>query len=243
VVSSSFVTTTGKSVGDRLILESPSGPLELPIAGVTVDFVSPRGTIEISRALYAARWRDPSLTRIFVVKDRTTAGAELRRRIAAGLGERFALRVLSAAELLDYFRIQVRRAFALIPILAALLFTVILVGLGQSLATSVLDRRRELATAHAIGLRAGRVRRSVILESALVGAIGLVLAGLGGALLAWLWVRSTFQLLLGWALDVHVPRVELLVIALLTMLVALLSSWLPARAAERLSVTEVLRSE
>jgi putative ABC transport system permease protein len=183
------------------------------------------------------------LTRIFVVKDRATAGGELRRRIAAGVGERFELRVLSAAELLDYFRTQVRRAFAVIPILAALVFAVILIGLGQSLASSVLDRRRELATAHAIGMRAGRVRRSVVLESALVGAIGLVLAGLGGAVLAWLWVGGTFQLMLGWALAVHVPRVELLVIATLTLLVALLSSWLPARAAERLSVTEVLRSE
>jgi putative ABC transport system permease protein len=243
VVSTSFVTTTGKSVGDRLVLESPSGPVELPIAGVTVDFVSPRGTIEISRALYSERWRDLSLTRIFVVKQRTTAGAELRRRIAAGIGERFELRVLSAAELLEYFRDQVRRAFGLIPILAALVFGVILVGLGQSLATSVLDRRRDLATAHAIGLRAGCVRRSVILESALVGGIGLGLAGIGGAVLAWLWVGSTFRLLLGWALDVHLPHVELLAIAVLTMLVALLSSWLPARAAERLSVTEILRSE
>lgn len=243
VVSTSFVATTGKGVGDRIVLQSPSGPLELPIAGVTVDFVSPRGTIEMSRALFVEHWRDRTLTRIFAVKERSVGGAELRRRIASAIGERFALRILSASDLLEYFTAQVRRAFAMIPILAALVFLVILVGLGQSLAASVLDRRRELATARAIGLRAGRIRRSVTLEGALVGCIGLVLAGAGGFALAWLWVRSTFQLLLGWALDVHVPGLALSSIGALTVAVAALSAWLPARAAERMSMSTVLRSE
>lgn len=243
VVSTSFVATTGKSVGDRIILQSPSGPIDLPIVGVTVDFVSPRGTIEMSRVLLAERWRDQTLTRIFALKERSVGGADLRRRIASKIGERFALRILSSADLLEYFTAQVRRAFALIPILAALVFLVILAGLGQSLAASVLERRRELATAHAIGLRATRIRRSVTIEGALVGCMGLALAAVGGLVLAWLWVRSTFQLLLGWALDVHVPGVELLAIGVVTLAVAMLSSWLPARTAERMSTIAVLRSE
>jgi len=243
VVSTSFVMTTGKTVGDRIVLESPTGPLELPIVGTTVDFVSPRGTIEMSRELFAKRWRDGSLTRIFVLKKPSIDGGELRRSIASAVGERFALRILSARELLDYFVTQVRRAFSLIPILGSLVFLVILIGLASALATSVLDRKRQLATAHAIGLRARRVRRSVTLESGIIGCIGLVLAGLGGCVLAWIWVGSTFQLLLGWALDVHLPRIELVSIAVVTLLVAALSAWLPARRAERLSVIEVLRSE
>lgn len=243
VVSTSFVATTGKGLGDRIALETPSGALDLPIVGVTVDFVSPRGTIEMSRALYAERWRDPTLTRIFVLKQGSGAISDVRSRIARQLGDRFQLRILTASDLLAYFVSQVRRAFAVIPILAGVVFVVILVGLADSLASSVLDRRRELATALAIGLRARRVRRVVLLESVLIGCVGLALALLAGFLLASLWVGSTFQLLLGWALDLHVPGRELAITALITLLACVLSAVLPARSAQRLPVAEMLRSE
>ncbi len=243
VVSTSFVATSGKGVGESVVLETPSGPLALPIVGVTVDFVSPRGTIEMSRALYAERWRDPTATRIFVLADGSGTTADLRSRIARQLGDRFQLRVLSAGDLLGYFVSQVRRAFAVIPILAAIVFVVILVGLADSLASSVLDRRRELATSLAIGLRARRVRYVVVLESLMIGCAGLVLALLAGFVLAGMWVGSTFQLLLGWALDLHVPALGLAITALITVLACVLSAVVPARSVQRLPVAEVLRAE
>src|SRR5262249_36891001 len=51
VVSTSFVKSFGKGVGDQLELDTPTGPLALPIVGVTVDFVSPKGTVEMRRDL------------------------------------------------------------------------------------------------------------------------------------------------------------------------------------------------
>src|SRR5262249_2280886 len=95
VVSTSFVKSFGKGVGDQLELDTPTGPVALPIVGVTTDFVSPKGTVEMSRDVFATHWRDTSVTRTFVLKAAATTLDELRRRIAAELGARFQLRILS----------------------------------------------------------------------------------------------------------------------------------------------------
>jgi ABC-type lipoprotein release transport system permease subunit len=120
---------------------------------------------------------------------------------------------------------------------------VILVGLASSLATSVLERRRELAIVRAIGLRAGMARRVVVLESLVIGCVGLALAAAGGLILATMWVQQTFQLLLGWALDVQIPGPELVMIGLATLVVCYVASQVPARRAETLAVAEALRYE
>jgi putative ABC transport system permease protein len=243
VVSTSYVASFRKSVGDRLLLETPTGPLSLPILGVTVDFVSPRGTVEMSREVFKDHWQDASVTRIFVLKDLSQSAIALRAEIGRLLGERFQVRILSASELLDYFVSQVRRAFSVIPIFAATIYLVILIGLAGSLITSVLDRRRELAVVRAIGLRRQLVRRVVTLESLAIACVGLILAALGAALWAALWIRGTFQLLLGWALSVRIPIAELLVLALVTVGVCYVASLLPAWRVGSLEVTEILRYE
>ncbi len=243
VVSTSFVKTFGAAVGEDVSLDTPTGRLVLPIVGETVDFVSPKGTIEISRDLFAARWRDTSVTRMFVLKDAGVALGELRRRIAAALGTSYRLRVLSAGELLDYFVSQVRSAFSVLPIIASTVFLVILVGLASSLTTSVFDRRRELAILLAIGLQPRLTRRVIVLESLIVGIVGLSLAALGGLMLAVMWIKRTFQLLLGWTLRVELPSRELAMLAAATLIVCWVASMLPARRAAALEVTDALRYE
>jgi len=209
--------------------------------GVTTDFVSPKGTIELARELFERRWRDATVTRTFVLKADDVAAADVRARLAAALGTTFGVRILSARELMDYFVTQVRRAFSVIPIFAGMVYLVILVGLASSLATSVLERRRELAIVRAIGLRPSLVRRVVVLESLVIGVAGLGLAAAGGLVLATMWVTQTFQLLLGWALQVSIPGRELVVVGLATLLVCYVASRVPARRAEALEVAEALR--
>lgn len=243
VVSTSFVAVFGRGVGDRLVLDTPTGALDLPIVGVTVDFVSPKGTIELSRELFIDRWRDRTVTRVFAMKQPSAELADLRRRIAADVGASYQLRILSAGELLDYFVAQVRRAFSILPVFAGAMYVVILIGLASSLITSVLDRRRELAIVQVIGLRTRLARRVVVLEGLVVGVVGLALAGIGALALSALWVGRTFQLLLGWSLDVSVPAAPLALLAAAGLLVCLVASVIPARRVGRLEVADALRYE
>jgi len=243
VVSENLVRHLRVRVGDVMTLDSPGGPLDLRIVGVTRDFLSPRGTIEMSRDLYRRYWRDTQVVQVLV---RVAPGAdveEVRATIARELGPTYALRILTLRELITWFTEQVRRAFIGLHLLGGLVLLVVLVGIGDALAASTMERTRELGTVRAIGLRGRTVARAVLVEGVIIGALGLVLAWAIGLALGVLWVRSTFPALLGWTLSLHLPWTECLVAGGVALVICLLAAYIPASRAGRLDPVEALRAE
>ncbi len=243
VVSSNFALNLHVGVGDTVTLDSPSGPLSLKVVGVVTHFASPRGTIEMSREVYTQHWGDPQVTRVFV---RTAPGADLaavRAAIARQLGRKYGLRILSAAEIVDYFASQVQRAFAGVYILAALVLSVVLVGMADTLAAGVIERTREIGAIRVVGVRRRYVRRMVFVEGVVLGVLGLVLAGVAGLGLGTLWVDATFPALLGWVLEPHVPYGRAAIVAVVTLLVCVAAAFSPARRAANLEPAVALRYE
>ncbi|MDX2170568.1 MAG: ABC transporter permease, partial [Deltaproteobacteria bacterium] len=243
VASTNFLQTFGLAEGAVITLQTPSGPLRLPIAGTTVDYASPRGTLELSRAVYLRHWRDPRVSRVYVTLAPGTSPSAAAAAIRAGLGERYALRILFAGEIVQYFADQVRRAFVGAHVLAGTVFIVVLLGLADTLAAGVMERTRELGTLRAVGVRRAAVRRLVLVESLWLGLSGLGLAALCGTAMGALWVRATFPRLLGWLFDLHLPWRESAAVAVATVAISLLAAALPARRAGRQSPAEALRYE
>ena len=243
VVSSSFVSNFGCRIGDVITLDTPGGPLSLRVAGVTVDFASPRGTLKISRRIYERLWHDRRVTYVFLMSSPLSSPALLRETIARKLGRRYGLRILSSRELVDYYADQVRRAFRGVNVLAGLILIIILVALADTLAGDVLERTRELGMLRAIGIAARHVRRMVVVEALLLALLGLALALVGGLSLGIIWVRATFRYLLGWMLSTHVPVMQLVAGIAATLLVSLVAALLTGRRAAALEPVTALRYE
>jgi putative ABC transport system permease protein len=243
IVSENLVRHLGVQVGDTMTLDSPGGPLDLEIAGVTRDFLSPRGTIEMSREVYRSHWQDDQVVQVLV---KVGPGVDLdavRATVARELGQTHALRILTIRELVSWFAEQVRRAFVGLHLLGGLVLLVVLVGIGDALAASTMERTRELGMVRAIGLRGRVVARAVLVEGVIIGALGLVLAWALGLALGVLWVTSTFPALLGWTLSLHVPWTECLMAGVAGMIVCMLAAYVPAARARRLDPAEALRAE
>jgi putative ABC transport system permease protein len=243
VVSSNFIMNLKAEVGDLITIETPTGPLAVRIAGMTVDFASPRGTIEMSRALYERYWHDPQVTRFLVGVAPGADVAAVRTAIAATLGTAHSLRILASRELLDYFATQIRRAFTPIDVLAAMTLLVVLLGLADTLAASVTERTREIGTARALGVPRRQVHRMVLAEAAVIAGAGFALAAGAGLGLGVLWVQSTFPYLLGYVLNLHLPWERGLGVGLLVVGISLVAALPPARRAVRLDPSEALRWE
>ena len=206
VVSTSFPLHFGTRVHDTLVLESPTGPLPLPVLGITMDFASPGGTVEISRTLYSRHWNDSQVNRVWV---RAEPGADLvalRTALASDLRSKYPLRVFSSGEMVDYWVAQIRRGFAGVDVLRAVVFLVMLLGIADTLASGVVQRTRELGTARAVGVRRWYLQRMVLVEALVMGAL----------------------------LDFHLPYMQLGLIGLMTALVCAIAAILPARGAARL---------
>src|SRR5262249_45838554 len=147
-----LVRRTLARVGDRLTLETPAGLLSLPIVGVTMDFASPQGTLKMVRSLYERLWHDETITLAFVEADSPVRVEDVRLGVSASLGAKYQLRVLSARELVEYYGKQVRRAFGAVDALAVMVLVVVLIGVADALAASVMERTRDIGVIRAVGV-------------------------------------------------------------------------------------------
>jgi putative ABC transport system permease protein len=243
VVSSNFLRNLKARIGDTLTLETPSGPLSLPIVGVVTHFASARGTIEVSRTVYEQFWHDGKVTRAFVRIAPATDAAAVHRAIASKLGRKYSLRILSSGELVQYFAKQVRRAFAGLYIVAFFVLCLVLVGMGDTLLAGVMERTREIGTLRAVGVHRRDVQRIVLIEGLALGVLGLIVALAGGFAMGKLWVDATFPALLGWVLTPYIPFARAAIVAVVTLAVCFIAALLPSRRASRLDPVVALRYE
>jgi putative ABC transport system permease protein len=242
-VSGSFAYNFDVRPGDVLTLETPRGPLRRPVAGVVNEFVSARGSVQMSRELYREHWGDEQVNLILVATDPGREPLSVRAAITAAVGRDYDLRILVPRDLVAHYVGEVRRAFAGVDVLRLLVLVVVLVGMADMLAASVAERTREIGFLRALGVRPGAVRRIVLLEALLVGGIGLGVAGLAGGCLGVLWIRTTFPDLLGWVLALHPPWRQVGTVAAMALGACLLAAVVPARRAAALAPAVALREE
>ena len=124
--------------------------------------------------------------------------------------------------------------------LAALTALVGALSLGSAMSNAVIARTRELGVLRAIGASSRAVRRAVLVEGFLVGALSVFAAALlGGALsfvLGSVLGQLSFKIPLPWTFSVPAIVAWTAGLCLLT----LLATWWPAARAARLSVREAL---
>src|SRR5207253_53836 len=150
-VSRHFARQFRVGVGSTLRVPTPAGAFTAPVAGVVVDYVSPRGSIVLSRATYQRWWGDRAVNRFHVTLGPGVDAAAVRRAIAGGVGAEEGLKVLTQRDLYAYHQDAVRRAFRFTRALEVLPLVVAGLGLAEALIAVSLDRRRELALLRAAG--------------------------------------------------------------------------------------------
>ena len=227
--------------GDEIELSSPSGPQKILIVGITRSDVA--SVLVMNRARYAAAWHDTMVTWLFVAATDAARVPQIQAAIARDLGQSDRLLIRTRAEFVRYLADQARQAFSLLYIMEAVVFVLVLIGIGDTLASSVLERIRELGMMRAVGLRRTDIVRMVVLEAALICVLGLGLAALAGSALGMFWVQVQFPLLVGWALDFHIPATFMMAAAVLTLLLCLVGALFPSLRAAYIAVPTALRAE
>lgn len=250
VVSEVLARTFGLRVGESLELTTPTGVYTFPVVGIFYDYATDGGKIVMDRALYRRLWRDENVTVVAVYLARDADPGAVRRAIeqrlfdAVGSGEnRIPPVVIANHEVKREVMAIFDRTFTVTYALELIAIIIAVLGIINTLVTSVLQRRREFAVLRSMGTTPGHVRRLMLWESAYLGVLGAALGVLGGLLLSLLLVHVINKQSFGWTIQFSIQPVILVQSAAIAVLAAILAGYLPARWAARQPIVDGLRYE
>lgn len=247
IISEVVANSLQVAKGSRLSIPTPMGTKSLAVLGVFYDYATDGGKIVIDRSLYREWWNDDGVT-VFPVyaepgADLAQARTALLKTLADESRGTLLPTVLSNRELRREILRIFDRTFTLTYVLEAIAVIIAMLGIINTLVTSVVERRRELATLQALGSSRGQITALILWEAGYLGILGTAMGLFGGLALAWILIRVINRQSFGWTIQVSWPLGLMAEVAALAFFASLLAGFWPARWASKQPLVEGLRYE
>ncbi|QIK05828.1 FtsX-like permease family protein [Streptomyces sp. ID38640] len=175
----------------------------------------------------------PSTAGILVATDGGPSRAALAG-VTHALGDNPTLSVLDQADIRAQDSRGIGDQLNVFYALVSMALVIAALGIANTLAMSVLERRKELGTLRALGLDRAGVTRMIRLEALLLGALGATLGTVMGVFLGWALGRTLQANVAGYELVLPWGRLALTI--LIALAGSLLASLWPARRAARVDI-------
>jgi putative ABC transport system permease protein len=173
-VSQQFASEHHVGVGGTLTLPTPTGDVRMRVAALTTNFGWTPGAVVMSAADYAQAWDTKQVMALLV---KTQAGADsrvMRGEVERALSPGNGLEVLSARERETEINGVAREGLAQLATISTLLIVASILAMAAALASAIWQRRSALAAFKLSGVKPARLRRLLLLESALTLSVGAV---------------------------------------------------------------------
>jgi putative ABC transport system permease protein len=234
VVSEAFTIKQHLDVGDEVRLPTPKGPIPFRIAAVYYDYSSDRGVLVMDRATFERRYGDVAIGGLRVYLRNGMDADAARQRLLTSIGDAHSVLINTNAAL----RTEVLRifdsTFAITYALEIIAIIVAILGVSGTLLTLILERERELTVLRLIGTSRSQIRRMVVGEAVLIGAISQTVGLIVGLMLSLVLIYVINVQSFGWTIQFHLPGGFLLQSSILMVLATALAGLYPARRAQRL---------
>jgi putative ABC transport system permease protein len=243
IAAENFAGLEHVRVGDTVALETPSGIVRLPVAGIIRDYSNQLGAVFVDRKLYTKYFQDDTVD-IFRVYLKPGASAnEVKRQILERAGRGRRLFVLSNQEVRSYVVRLTDQWFAMSYLQVFVAVMVAVLGIVNTLTVSIADRRRELGVLRAVGGLRQQIRRTVWMEAGAIALIGLLLGAATGAINLYYELEVIQHDLTGMPLGYQFPFGLTAVLIPVILGAAFAAAILPAENAVRSSLVEALEYE
>jgi len=242
IVSEPFANKHHVRAGDTLRLSLGGTFGSFRVVDVYYDYSSERGVILMDRGTLLEYLPSAEPSNVAVYLKAGVPLEEGQRAVERALGDRRVAVVQNRT--LREQGIQVfDRTFAITYALEALAVFVAVTGVGGALVALVLDRRREFALLRFLGASNQQVRRIILFEGALLGALANIAGVALGFVLSLLLIYVINKQSFGWTIQFHWPVAVLLSALSIVYGATILAALYPARIATRLVPIEVIHEE
>ena len=243
VVSENFANNFGVKMGDLIPVRTPKGIVRFLVAGVYIDYSSAFGLIVADWSLFRRYWDDRLADMFHVYAKPGTDVVALRSTIDLAVAEKYNAFVVSSAQFKKKVAGMIDDSFKLVRVQELIAILVALLGLLNTLLIAVLERTREIGVLRAMGASRRQVAAIIVVEAGLMGVAGAILGVVLGAALSWVNVDVISIVHTGWRVAYHFDHASALQMVGLSIVVAVVAAYLPARRAARLVITDALEYE
>lgn len=213
-------------LGDSRTVTFPSGAATFTVRAIYHHGADNLGNRFVGLAAFEANLPDRLDARVYI----DTADVAAVDRVLAAYPT---AKVLTTDGFVDQQNANLNPVLTLMYVLLGLGVVIALLGIANTLALSIHERRRELGLLRAVGMSRAQVRSSVRWESAIIAVFG---AGLGlaiGMVLAWAMIGA---LGIGSPGGLVVPIGPVLIVTGVASLAGVVAALLPSRRAARIDI-------
>lgn len=239
-ISSNLARARGIGVGDRITLRTPHGAWSPQVVLCVVDYTSEHGCVYVHGPEFRARWEDGRANAFDLFVTPGADQAAVAQTVREELGGRYDLFVTVNAAFRAKVLSVVESAFTVTFAMQVIAIGVALLGVVTTLLATALERTREMGVLRAVGATRGHLRRTVIIEAALLGALAAVFGALLGGALGVSLVGRIIAGQYGWDLQYVYPWDQALWGCAAATVLAAAAGALPAERAARIEVVKAL---
>ena len=233
VVSEAFSLKHDAGVGDEIHLPTPAGPTPFRVAAVYFDYSSDRGLVVMDMGTFERHFGPERPSGLTVYLASSADPETVRDELNAALGPERRLFITTNAALRATVLRIFDATFAITYALEVIAIGVSLFGMAATLLTLVLERRREIAMLRLVGADSRQLRRLIVIEAGVLGAVTQAVGLVVGLALSLILIYVINVQSFGWTIQFHLPVGFLAQATVAVVAAAALAGLYPARLAAR----------
>ncbi|XZE21328.1 FtsX-like permease family protein [Pirellulaceae bacterium SH449] len=240
VLGSVLSQRMGLHVGDTIPLETLAGVKDIPIVGVTNEYIAGGLTMYLEEQT-AKELLDAQGLDAIVVRADPSQHAQLEKKLRQ-LCEENALMFQSYSDLVAIIKGTRDGVTGGLWAVLALCFVIAAFGLVNTLAMNILEQTREIGMLRVVAMTRNQVRKMIVSQALIIGLIGLIPGALMAIWIAYLINLPSYQVI-GRDIEFKIYPWLLVGGVVFELVIILLASMLPAERAARINVSSALQYE
>ena len=232
----------GLEVGDTVPVEFAATGVQDLTVGMIYGEKQPAGEWLLPVSAYEANYPVANQVdvQVFIRNAEGVATEDALAAVQQVVDEYPGAKLLDQTEYKEEQMAFVDQMLGLVYALLALAILIALLGIGNTLALSIIERTRELGVLRAVGMTRRQLRSTIRWESVMIAVQGTLLGLIVGIFFGWALVTAMAEEGLN---TLAIPITSLLVVVVIAALAGVVAAILPARRAAKMDVLQAVISD